>query len=67
MLQQIRLRKIPHTKPPNFLLALEDPMKIELGTEDEIRAILEWDGISQAAIDKLFQQAKTKDRTIELK
>lgn len=42
-------------------------MKIELGTEDEIRAILEWDGISQAAIDKLFQQAKSKDRTIELK
>jgi hypothetical protein len=62
MTEVLVLRKIFSTKPQQFMLVLQDPMKVqntEFGAEGKVRTILKAVGISQPDIEKLFEKAKS--------
>jgi hypothetical protein len=62
MTQVLVLRRIFSTKPQQFMLVLQDPMKAqntEFGAEGRVRTILKAVGISQPDIEKLFEKAKS--------
>ena len=62
MTRVLVLRKIFSTKPQQFMLVLQDSMKVqntEFGAEGKVRTILKAVGISQPDIEKLFEKAKS--------
>lgn len=62
MTRVLVLRKIFSTKPQQFMLVLQDSMKVqntEFGVEGQVRTILKAVGISQPDIEKLFEKAKS--------
>jgi 3-deoxy-D-manno-octulosonate 8-phosphate phosphatase KdsC-like HAD superfamily phosphatase len=62
MIEVLVLRKVFSAKPQQFMLVLQDAMKVqntEFGAEGEVRTILKAVGISQPDIEKLFEKAKS--------